>query len=464
MGSDYLPTVPGLGYRSSTMYCIVVGVGEVGRHVAEILSKEGHEVAVVERDPERLRTVVDDYDVRGIQGNGAALRTLYEANIGQARILIAVTDSDEVNMIACMTAKRAGVPLTIARVRNPDYLDSDHGVASEFTGIDRVIQPEKAVAEEIGRLAEYTGAVEVESFANGQVIMLEIRVNPASEAAGKTVAAIGLPRGVLITGLLRGREVNMPRGDTVLEAGDSVFVVGRPDSVRAAASLLSGKRDTTRSAILLGCGVIGLGIAEELERRGLRLKVFEKDKAKAEQAACTLARSLVLHDSGLSENVLLNEGIREVDMFVAATGDDRLNMLAALQAKRLGAERTMAVVEESQFSGILETLGVDVAVSPRRLAASAVLRLIRTGEVVNSALLDKSAGEVLELLVTEKSRIAGVPLKEARFPRGAVLGVLVRGEQVIMARGDSVPAPGDLAIVFSATESVPEVERLFAAR
>ncbi len=446
------------------MDCIIVGAGEVGRHIAEILSKEGHNVVVVERDPERLRSVVDEFDVMGIEGNGAARRVLSEANIAQANILIAVTDRDEVNMIACMSAKRAGVPLTIARVRNPDYLDADHGVSSDFTGIDQVIQPERAVAEEIGRLAEYAGALEVESFAHGQVVMLELRVSPASETVGKAVADMGLPRGVLITGLLRNGEVTMPRGATVIEAGDTLFIVGRPDSVRAAAVMFCGKKGGHRSAILLGCGVIGLGIAQELERRGLRLKVFEKDKDRAEQAAYVLTRSLVLHDAGLAETTLLNEGIRDVDMFVAATGDDRLNMLAALQAKRLGAERTIAVVEESQFSGILETVGVDVVISPRRLTASAVLRFVRTGEVVSSALLDKSAGEVLELVVAEKSRIAGVPLKDAKFPRDAVLGVLVRGEQVIMARGDSVPQPGDLAIVFSATESVPEVERLFSHR
>ncbi len=451
-------------YGASIMHCIIVGAGEVGRHIADILSREGHDVVVVERDPERLRSVVDDFDVMGVAGNGAARRVLDEANVAGTKILIAVTDRDEVNMIACMAAKHAGVPLTIARIRNPDYLDANHSVSSDFTGIDQVIQPEWAVAEEIGRLAEYPGALEVESFAHGQVVMLELKVSTTSEVLGKTVATMGLPTGVLITGLLRAGEVTMPRGATMLEAGDTVFIVGRPESVRTAAAMMMGAERGLRSAMVLGCGEIGLGVAQELEQRGLRLKVFEKERERAVEAACVLERSLVLHDTGLAENTLLNEGIRDVDMFVAATGDDRLNMLAALQAKRLGARRTVAVVEEGQFSGILETVGVDVVISPRRLTASAVLRFVRTGEVISSALLDKSAGEVLELVVAAKSHIAGVPLKDAKFPRDAVLGVLVRGGQVIMARGDSVPLPGDLAIVFSATESVPEVERAFSPR
>lgn len=444
------------------MYCVIVGAGEVGRHIAEMLSKEGHDVAVIERDPERLRTVIEDFDVLGIVGNGAARRVLVEANVSQAGILIAVTDADEVNMVACMAGKRAGVPLTIARVRNPDYLDSDHTVSSDFSGIDQVIQPERAVAEEVGRLAEYPGALEVESFAHGQVVMLELRVSPASEALGKTVATMGLPHGVLITGLLRDDEVSMPNGTTTLRGGDTVFIVGRPDSVRTTAALLSGRHRHKRTAIVLGCGEIGLGVAQELERRGFRLKVFEKNYERAVQTASLLSHSLVLHDEGLQQSTLLTEGVQDVDMFVAATGDDRLNMLAALQAKQLGTDRTIAVVEEAQFSGLLEAVGVDVAISPRRLTASAVLSSVRTGEVVSAALLDKSAGEVLELEVAQKSPIAGVPLKDARFPRGAVLGVLVRGDQVIMARGESTPLPGDLAIVFSATESVPDVEKLFA--
>jgi trk system potassium uptake protein TrkA len=398
-----------------------------------------------------------------VQGNGASRRVLLEANVEQADMLIAVTDSDEVNMIACMAAKRVGVPLTVARIRNADYLDSTEAISSEFDGIDYVIQPEAAVADEIGRLADYPGALEVETFAGGEAIALEVRIAEGSNCAGKAIADMALPRQALVTGVLSGETMTIPGGGTVLNPGDRVFLAGQPAAVREAAGMLSLKTKAPKSAILLGCGDIGLPVAQVLEARGIRLKVFEKDYGRSVTAASVLHKSLVLHEEGLAEDVLLAEGVRDVGLFVAATGDDRLNIFASLQAKRLGAERAIAIVERAEFSEILEATGVDVAISPRRLTASAVLRLVRTGKVMSAALLDKSAGEVLELVIPEGSPIAGVPLREAQFPEGSILGILKRSTGVEVARGDTVPVPGDVAVVFAATESVPAVEKLFSA-
>jgi trk system potassium uptake protein TrkA len=215
---------------------------------------------------------------------------------------------------------------------------------------------------------------------------------------------------------------------------------------------------------VLGCGEVGLRVAQLLEARDLRLKVFEKDYERSVNAASVLKKALVLHDEGVGENILLAEGVRDVDLFIAATGDDRLNILAALQAKRLGADRTIAVLERGEFSDILESAGVDVAISPRRLTSSAVLRLVRAGRVMNAALLDKSAGEVLEFVVADGSPVAGVPLRDTRFPAGAILGVLKRGDEIHVVRGDTAPAPGDIAIVFAARDAVPAVVKLFTPR
>jgi len=250
----------------------------------------------------------------------------------------------------------------------------------------------------------------------------------------------------------------------VLQPRDRVFLAGRPAAVREAAGLLSLKTKVPKTCMLLGCGDMGLRIARALEERGVRLTVFEKDYEHSLRAASELSKALVLHDEGLNEDVLVAEGIKDVGLFVAATGDDRLNILASLQAKRLGAERTIAIVERAQFSEILVHAGVDVAISPRRLTASAVLRLVRAGKVVSASLLDKSAGEVLEISIPESSPIVGVPLRDTRFPAGSILGALKRATGVEVARGDTVPAAGDIAIVFVATEAIPAVEKLFAPR
>lgn len=450
-------------YKLAVMHVVIIGAGEVGLHIAGFLSREGQKVVLIERDPGRLAKAAEEIDALTVTGNGASKRVLSEAGVSQADMLIAVTDADEVNMVACMAAKRVGVPLTVARIRNTDYLDSPDALSSEFVGIDYVIHPEAAVAEEIGRLVDTPGALEVETFAGGLAKVVEVKMAEASVCAGKAISDMVLPREVIITGVLSGETMTIPRGSTILRAGDRVFLAGQPGAVAEAAGALCLNTKLVKTCILLGCGDLGLPIAQALEARGVRLTVFEKDYERSVAAASVLDKALVLHDEGLSENVLLAEGVRDVDLFIAATGDDPLNILSSLQAKQLGAERTIAIVERAEFSEVLEATGVDVAISPRRLTASAVLRLVRAGRVVSAALLDRSAGEVVEFVVDENSPIVGVPLRDTHFPQGSILGVLKRGNDVQVARGDTVPAAGDIAIVFAATEAVPAVERLFAA-
>ena len=245
-----------------TMYVVIVGAGEVGLHIAGFLAQEGQKVALIERDHDRLGEVGEKVDALTVIGNGASKRVLSEANVKQADILIAVTDSDEVNMIACMAAKRVGVPLTMARIRNADYLDSTDAVSSEFTGIDYVIQPEAAVAEEIGRLADFPGALEVEVFAGGHALMVEVKIAEGSRVAGKAIADMNLPREVLVTGVLTNDTMVIPRGGTVLESGERVFLAGQPAAVREAAGILSLKTKMPKNCILLGCGDMGLPVAQ----------------------------------------------------------------------------------------------------------------------------------------------------------------------------------------------------------
>ncbi len=444
------------------MYVVIIGAGEVGFHIATMLTQEGHEVALIDRDPESIRRASEELDVLTILGNGASKRVLQQARVSEANILVAATDSDEVNMIACMAAKHVGVPLTIARVRNPDYLDNDASVSTEFTGIDYVIQPEMALAEEIAKIAELPGALDVETFANGQVHMIEVQVDETSKAVDKQLFKIGLPKNVLLTAVLRENDMTIPTGQTVLRARDRVFLTGKRQGVLQAAAMLSPSMRVSKRAMLLGCGSLGLQIATALEARGFRLTVFEKDYERSVAAATTLHRSLVIHDEGLNAEVLVREGVEDVGLFIAATGDERLNMLSSLLAKRLGARRTVSIVERTAFSTILESVGVDLALSPRRITASRILKFMRSGDVLSASILDKSAGEVLEFVVGESSIIAGRPLRDTRFPDGSIVGALVQADGVHIAHGTSVPQAGDRAIVFALPQAVVEVERVFS--
>ncbi|MFH0915861.1 MAG: Trk system potassium transporter TrkA [bacterium] len=446
------------------MYAVIVGAGEVGFHIATILSQEGHEVAVVDRGREAYERAAQELDVLAVHGNGASRRVLEQVSMGRADLLVAVTDSDEVNMIACMAAKRVGVAQTIARVRNPDYIEDVRTLSTGFTGVDHVIQPEAAVADEVAKLAAIPGALDVETFAGGQVWVIEIQVDPTNEVIGIPLRLLTLSEGVIVTAIQRDGHVSIPRGDSVLEARDRVFLTGTPEAAVVAASRLSGQKDAAKKAMLLGCGEIGMGIAIALEQQRMHLTVFEKDAQRAAEAAAVLRHSLVLRDEGIDETILAAEGVGSSDLFVAATGDDRLNILAALMAKQMGAKRTVSIVERPEFSRVVESVGVDVAISPRRMTASAILRFVRSGRVISAAVLDKAAGEVLEFVVGRSSPVCGRKLADVHFPPGAIVGAVVSGTRVHIPDGRSQLEDGDVAVVFTVPESVRKVEKLFAPR
>jgi trk system potassium uptake protein TrkA len=446
------------------MYAVIVGAGEVGFHIATILSQEGHDVAVIDRSSESTERASQELDVLAVQGNGASRRILEQVSMGKADLLVAVTDSDEVNMIACMAAKQVGVPQTIARVRNRDYIEDESTLSTGFMGVDHVIQPEAAVADEVVKLAGIPGALDVETFAHNQVWVVEVQAEAGSPGVATPLRELTLPEGVLVTAVLRTGEVTIPRGDSVLQVGDRVFVTGTPAGVIATAALLTGQKEAPKKAMLLGCGEIGMGIALALERKHIKLTVFEKDAQRAAEAAAALRRSLVLFDEGIDERVLAAEGVADSDLFIAATGDDRLNILTSLLARQMGARRTIAIVERIEFSRVVESIGVDVAISPRRMTASAILRFVRSGRVVSAAVLDKAAGEVLEFEVGPTSPICGQQLADVHFPSGAIVGAVVRGRQVVIPRGTSVLEEGDVAVVVTVPRSVKDVERLFSPR
>ncbi len=446
------------------MYAVIVGAGEVGFHIATILSREGHEVAIIDRDHEAYQRATEEIDGLAVHGNGASRHILEQASMGRADLLVAVTDSDEVNMIACMAAKAVGVARTVARVRNQEYYEESGALSAGFIGVDHVIQPELAVAAEVVGIAAIPGALDVETFAGGHVSVIEVQIGPECTCLDTPLRDLGLAGEVLVAAILRGGQTTIPRGDSTLQAGDRVFLSGKADATIAAAGRLTGQQGVPKKVILMGCGEIGMNIARGLEAKRIQLTVFEKDPEQAARAADILRRSLVIADEGIDEAVLIQEGVQASDLFIAATGDDRLNILTALVAKQLGAKRTIAIVERTEFSRVVESVGVDVALSPRRMIASAILRFVRAGSVVNAAVLDKSAGEALEFAVKSSCPVCGHRLSEIDFPQGAIVGALVRADEVSIPGGRTELADGDIAVVFALPHAIRGVEKLFATR
>ncbi|MEJ7820511.1 MAG: Trk system potassium transporter TrkA [Rubrobacteraceae bacterium] len=443
------------------MRVFIVGAGEVGFNTAQMLSREGHDVIVVEQNEELVSRASDQLDALVLHGNGASPKLLAEIGTRKSELLVAVTDSDEVNITACLVAKAQGVKRTVARIRNPDYYDSKEPFARDILGIDFVIHTERAAAEEIRDALRVPGSVNVETFADDSIEVAEVVIKENSSAAGKAVKDVRLPQGSLVVGVVRKNETIVPRGDTVLRENDHVFLIGERRRISEAVRVVVTDTRKVEEVMIFGGGRIGLRLALILEDEGISVKVVEKDEERAQYAASQLRKGLVLHDEGISRDFLLQERVDRVDAFIAATGDDRANLLAVMYAKQLGARRTISIISRSEFAPLSEALGVDISISPRLITAGAILRFVRKGDVLAVNVLESGA-EMIEMRVPDKCAVAGRPLSDVGFPKGAIVGAVLRDGEVMIPRGTDILRSGDDAVIFTVDSAVDQVERLFA--
>ena len=443
------------------MRTVIIGGGEVGFNTARMLSQEGHDVVLVDQNEALVERAAEQLDALVIHGNGASPRLLAEAGVKRADLVIAASSSDEVNIIACLTAKAQGVSRTVARIHNPDYYDTKDEFAREMLGIDFVIHTELMAAREIKAALLVPGAINVDTFAEDKIEVAEVILAEDSPAVGQELKDVRLPEQSLIVGVVRRGEALVPRGDTVLEVRDHVLLISGGRRVSEVVGAVSTDTAPVREVTIYGGGRIGLRLALTLEEAGISVRVIERDEGRARYVASQLRRGFVLHDEGISRDFLLQERVDRTDAFVAVTGDDRANLLAAMYARQLGARTTIAGVSRGEFAPLADALGVDLTISPRTLAAEAILRFVRKGEIVNVALLESGA-EMIELRVPPNSRVAGRPLSEVGFPRGAIVGALLRDGNVVIPSGREMLRPGDDAVVFTVESAVDEVERLFA--
>ena len=443
------------------MRIVIVGAGEVGFNAARVLSAEGHDVVVVERDEAVAERATEGLDALVMQGNGASPRVLREAGVKNSDLLVAATTSDEANIIACLAAKAQGALRTVARIHNEDYYDPKEPFTQEVLGIDFVIHTEQMATEEIMGALALPGAVNAESFANGRITVAEVILKEDAPAVGCRVRDLELPERSLVVGIVRRGEALVPRGDTVLAARDRVFLIGEKRRISGIVRAVAADTRPVREVMIFGGGRIGLRLALALEKGGVAVKVVERDETRARYAAVQLTRGLVLQDEGISRDFLLQERVDRTDAFVAVTGDDRANLLAAMYARQLGAKLTVAGISRGEFAPLAEALGVDITVSPRLLAAGAILRFVRRGEISAVTLLESGA-QMIELRVPERGRVSGRPLAEAGFPRGAIVGAVLRGEEVIIPSGEDTLRAGDNVVVFTVGAAVDKVERVFA--
>lgn len=448
------------------MRVIVVGAGEVGFHTADRLTREGHDVVLIEARRERLREVEERLNVMAVEGSGARAETLEEAGVRSSQIFIAVTDVDEVNLIACMLAREYGVPTKIARVKSVGYTGRGAVLNAQTLGIELLINPLEAVAQDLINIASHSAAVEAKEFSDGQILFVGYRVDPANPVCGLPLADLRELRAMypfLMAAITRAGRTIIPRGEDTVEAGDHVFLVLRKDDLPSVRYLFGLDQDPVRRVFVLGGGHVGALVAESFERAGVDVRVVEEDRRVCEGLAERLQRALVLHTEITDVETLVAEGLAKADVVVATTQDQEKNILAALLAKRQGARRALCLVDRPAYVSLVPSLGIDACVSPRLSTASAILKHVRRGGVLSVATVEENEAEVLELLITDSIPWLGSPLSVLPFPEGALVGAVFREGQAFIPDGDTVLRPGDHAVVFALPEAVTRVEDFFGS-
>jgi trk system potassium uptake protein TrkA len=447
------------------MYVIVAGAGEVGFHIAERLSKEGHDVTVIERDPEKGSFLRAKLNASVVLGSGATAEVLEQAGIGQADLFIAVTDQDEVNLVACLLAHERTSNRIVARLKSVEYTGAGWTERMSKLGIDLVINPQRVVAEEIHRIVSYTAAAEVAEFADGRVVFLGYAVGRRSPLAGISLRDLAGIRGLyrmVVTAIARKHRTIIPRGEDTIEEGDIVYFVCNKPDVPAIDYLFEFEKHPSKIVFILGGGGVGAALARKLAGLGIRVKLIEHDDRRCERLAEELDNVVVLHSEGMDIDTLKHEGIEGCDAYVAATQDEQTNILCSLLAKSYGAKRAIALVDRHEFVTLAPSLGVDACVSPRLVTASAILKYVRPPGVASLATVEHSNAEVLEIVMPAESAVLGQPLKDIYVPEGAVIGIIVRGPEVVIPSGEDHLECGDHVVVFALPEAIPRIERFLS--
>ncbi len=445
------------------MRVIILGAGEVGYHIARYLSMESIDVLVIDRDKHKLSRLAEDLDVAILAGEVSDSEVLREAGAERADMLLAVTDSDEANMIACLLARTMfKVPRRIARIRNPDYFRSKQLLSEENLGINPAINPEYESAEAIERLLEAPFASTVESFEDGLVFVVGCKLPESSSLAGKSLSDVAASGQQLLFGLLeRGDDVLIPKGDDLLQPGDIVYLPVPRDQISATVALVGIEMQPVRKIIINGGGRIGHAVAAALER-SVDIKIIDTDLERCKYLSKQLHRAIVLYGDGSDQRMLDDENIAGTDVYIAATSSDELNIMSCLLAKKLGVKKTISVINRTDYVSVAHSLGLHSVLSPRLLTASSILRYVRQGDVLSLTAIAEGRAEILETRVGKASPIINAALKDIAFPRGALIGAIIRGTTVTIPRGNDIVAPDDKLIIFVLRESIHSVLQLLA--
>jgi len=447
---------------------LIVGAGEVGFHIASHLARENKDVVIIDKDPAAIRHVSDNIDVQVVNGSGSSPVILEKSGIKEAEILLAVTDSDEINLVACLVANLIS-PLTkkIARIRHADYDKYNEIFREHAPHIDTLINPEVEVVKTINRLIKVPCAVEVEEFSDGRVKFVSIYLDESARLAGvrlSNIYSVTGKKSPLISAIVRDEELIIPGGDHRLKAGDLIYFISEKDRLIESLSIFDKHVEPINRVMIIGGGSIGFRLATQLEEDSVYTKIIEKNPDRCTELAEKLNKAVVLHGDGSDQDLLKAENIRNMDVVVTLTNDEETNILTSLLAKRMGAPKIITKISKFSYLPLMSMIGLEQVVSPRLSAINTIIQHIRRGKVLSIKSIKDEQAEIMEAVALETSDIVGKPIKEISMPKGTLVTGIIRNDSVIIPTGESVIEPGDRIIIFAKSQAIPKIEKILAVK
>jgi len=452
------------------MKVIVCGAGQVGSNIARQLAREGNDVTIVDQNPELVQKIGDELDVRAMVGHASHPEMLENAGAPEAEMIIAVTYSDEVNMVACQVAHSLfDVPKKVARIRSQQYLEpmwSDL-YSRDHLPIDVIISPEVEVAEAIARRLKVPGAFDTVSFADGLVQVIGVRLDescPIVNTPLRQLTELFPDLNIVVVGIFRDGKMIVPSSNDQMFPGDEVYFAADIEHVSRAMPLFGHEEQEARNIVIVGGGNIGLHLAQTIERemKNVSLKLIETNRKRAEFVQEQLVSAIVLNGDALDPEILSEANVRRAETIVALTNDDEVNILSSLLAKGQGSETAITLINNPVFSNLMTSLGVDVVVDPRATTVSEILRHIRRGRIRGLHSFQDGAAEVVEGEALETSKLVGKELRDVKLPQGTIIGAIMREGKVVIPRGTTVIKPNDRVVIFALSNAVRKVEEMFS--
>jgi trk system potassium uptake protein TrkA len=443
------------------MRILVVGAGDIGFHLCRRLAFEQHDLTLIDQDAKKVQRAREQLDAIVIEGSGSSLARLRQAGVEHMHLMAALTDNDEVNLIACRIAKKAGVPITIARVRNREFTQPDFLLSSEELGTDFIIHPESETAKAVVQLIHQASATYAFEFESGKIQVLGVRLEQSSPLVHTPLVRLNsyCSEHMRIVAIERNHETLIPDGETVLQPGDQIFAVCDHHYLSDFWELAGKEKRSVSNIMILGGGLVGRAIAQELEAEA-HIKIIEANEETARCAAEELPNALVIHGDGTDLDLLKEEGLEDMDAFVAVTGDDEKNIISTLLARQVQVPRAIALVNRVEHMPIIPTIGLDTVVSKQLLTVNAVQHLIQS-QIADIATPPGMDAQLIEFIAGARSKITRRPLRDVGFPPNAIVGAIMRDDEVIIPHGGTCIEPGDKTVVFTLPQAVQRVEKLF---